>query len=69
MSEYSTVCMYICVCIYINIHICIHISHFYTSVDGHLDCFRVLTIVNSAYMNIVVHVFFCNIFSGCMAQE
>ena len=73
MSEYSTACMYmyvcvrVCVCIYI--HICIYMPHLYTPVDGHLDCFRVLTIVNSASMNIVVHVFFCIIFSGYMAQE
>ena len=32
-------------------HILIH-----SSVDGHLGCFRVLTIVNSVVMNIEVHV-------------
>ena len=29
-----------------------------SSVDGNLGCFHVLTIVNSASMNINVHVFF-----------
>ena len=43
--------------------------HLYASVNGHLDCFRIFTIVNSASVNIVVHVFFCIIFSGYMAQE
>ena len=35
-------------CIY---HICIH-----SSVGGHLGCFRVLAVVNSAAVNIGVHV-------------
>ena len=46
MAEYYSI-VYMC-----NIFI-IH-----SSVDGHLDCFRVLGIVNSAAMNIVVHVSF-----------
>ena len=28
----------------------------HSSADGHLDCFRVLAIINSAVMNIGVHV-------------
>ena len=49
------VCMYVCVCI------CIYISHIFfihSSVDGHLGCFHVLTIVNSAATNTGVHVSF-----------
>ena len=40
---------------------CIH-THFtvfiHASVDGHLGGFRVLTVVNSAAMNIEVHIYF-----------
>ena len=39
------VCLYIYVCIYIYTH---HIFFIHSSVDGHLDCFHVLAIVNSA---------------------
>ena len=31
---------------------CIHVSHLYYSVDGHLGCFHALDIVNSATVNI-----------------
>ena len=33
-----------------------HIYFIHLSVNGHLDCFHVLAIVNSAEMNIRVHV-------------
>ena len=33
-----------------------HIFLIQSSVDGHLDCFNVLTIVNSAAKNMQVHV-------------
>ena len=35
-----------------------HIFFIHSSVDGHLGCFRVLAIVNSASMNIVTYVSF-----------
>ena len=35
-----------------------HRFFIYSSVDGHLGCFHVLAIVNSAAMNIGVHVSF-----------
>ena len=35
-----------------------HICFIYSSVNGHLDCFHVLAIVNSAAMNIGIHVSF-----------
>ena len=55
-EEYSSV--------YIH-HIFIH-----SSVDGHLVCYHVLAIVNSAAMNIGVHVSFrIRVFSGYMPRS
>ena len=33
-----------------------HIFFIYLSVDGHLDCFHVLVIVNSTFINFGIHV-------------
>ena len=43
-----------------------HIFFIHSSVDGNLDRFHVLTIVNSAAMNIGVHGFFQAIFPLCI---
>ena len=41
-----------------------HIFFIHSSLDGHLGCFRVPAIVNSAAVNIGVHVFFFFFFLG-----
>ena len=56
--------MYVCMCmLYIYTHI-ICTFCIYLSVSGHLGCFPVLAIVNSAAMNIRVHVSFQISFQG-----
>ena len=49
--------MYVCISIYIYIYI-YHKFFIHSSVDRHFGCFNVLAIVNSAAMNIGVHVSF-----------
>uniref|UniRef100_A0A8D1XQ05 Uncharacterized protein n=1 Tax=Sus scrofa TaxID=9823 RepID=A0A8D1XQ05_PIG len=47
-----------------------HIFFIHFSADGHLDCFHILAIVNSAAMNIGVHESFGNVvFFGYMPQS
>ena len=47
-----------------------HNFFIYSSVNGHLGCFHVLNIVNSAAMNTGVHVFFSiMVFSGYMPSS
>ena len=60
-------------CIYIYVYTHKYIYHIFflpSSVDGHLGCFHVLAIVNTAAMNTVVHVPFpVGVFSGYMPKS
>ena len=51
-----SVCVCVCVCVCTHIHTTSSLP--YSSVWGHLGCFHVFAIVNSAAMNIGVHVSF-----------
>ena len=54
----------------IPLYIYSHIFLIHSSVDGHLGCFHVLAIVNSAAVNIGAHVFFQSmVFSGYMPRS
>ena len=51
VAEYTSC---VCVCVYV----CVYTPHLYLFVSGHIDCFHVLAIANSASVNIEVHVSF-----------
>ena len=61
-SSFLYVCVvFHCVCVCVCVYICIYTHHIFfihSSVYGHSGCFHVLAIVNSAAINIGVHVSF-----------
>ena len=65
----------LCVCMYTHTHTHTHthtylIFFIHSSVDGHLSCFHVLAIENSAAMNIGGHICFPDMFySGYMPRS
>ena len=48
-----------------------HIFCIHCSVEGHLGCFQLLTIINKAAMNIVKHMFLLYVgeYFGCMPSS
>ena len=60
----------LCVCVCVCVCVCTHYIFICSSIDGHLGCFHVLAIVNSAAMNIGVHVSFqIIVLSGYMTRN
>ena len=64
-EKYSSVCVCVCVCVYVCVYVYYIFIHSY--VDEHLGCFYILAILNSAEINIMVHVsLWIRLFSGYM---
>ena len=68
--------VYVCVYVRIYIYVCVYMdmyTHYivfiHSSVDGYLNCFYVLSIENSASVNIGVHVYFQISFLQVYAQD
>ena len=60
-----SLCVCECVCVYTH-----HIFFIHSSVHGHLGCFHVLALVNSAAMNVEVHISFqIRVFSRYMSNN
>ena len=56
----------VCVCVCLDVYVCMYVYHMCfinSSVDGHLDNFHVLTVVNSTAVNTAVPVSFQIMFS------
>ena len=64
-------CIYLCVCVCVCVNIYAYIHHIFfihSSFDGHLGCSPVLAIVNSATVNIRVHVSLWQMCHVCCGQ-
>ena len=65
--------LYVRVCVYtfsILLYMCMYMLHlFHLSIDGHLDCFYVLTTVNSNTVNTVCMYHFKLVFFGYMPRS
>ena len=61
-------------CVGVCVHVCVYIKYYsfftHSSVDGHFDCFYVLAVVDSAAVNIGMHVSFrVIVLSECMSRS
>ena len=55
-------CTCLCVCVRVRVCVCVRVCtpqiFIHSSINGHLDCFHTLAVINNAAVNTVVHMSF-----------